>query len=299
VSVLAARAVATTAPPSIVPRAGDVHVSKPSDPLEHEADRVADRVMRLADAATATPPVVGAAPPSEIQRDCSDPTFCTPLNSFAEVTALQQFLRNVYLPIEGAKFGANSRALFESYLNRRPGDSLAPVVFNDPASDVVDSFATSSKTDEDQDAIIDLIGSRLSRAPGPLRDDTPALMSISNFLSQAEMDDRPINYSNPLSIAGHIAGGIGSSDAGDDRRSVRGNVTLERVTLFGAQAYTKVETTLHYEILDAIDFCPGDCGSPAEQLITVPMSRLEASDQAYDVPFKVEFLAPSRTKRFL
>ena len=79
----------------------------------------------------------------------------------------------------------------------------------------------------------------------------------------------------------------------------RGNVTLERVTLFGAHAYTKVDTTLHYEIVDAIDFCPGDCGSPAEQLITVPMSRLEVSDQAYDVPFKVELIAPLRSKRFV
>jgi hypothetical protein len=50
-------------------------------------------------------------------------------------------------------------------------------------------------------------------------------------------------------------------------------------------------------VFDAIDFCPGDCGSREERLITVPMSRLEASGEAYDVPFKVTFVPESRSKR--
>jgi hypothetical protein len=233
-----------------------------------------------------------------IQRDCGDPDFCTPYPTAADAAAAEATIRSVYLPIEGVKFGANSRALYERYLSRSPGDSLAPVIFDDPTSDVVDSFATSSNTDNDQDAIIDLIGARLSRAPGPLGDYTPTIMSIANFLSSSEMDNRPINYSNPFSIAGHIAGGIGSSDAGDDYRKVWGNVTLEKVPLIGSTGYVSVGTTLHYEVFDAIDFCPGDCGSPAEQVVTVPMSRLEASGEAYDVPFKVTFVPESRSKRF-
>jgi hypothetical protein len=151
-----------------------------------------------------------------------------------------------------------------------------------------------------QDAIIDLIGARLSRAPGgPLPDNTPTTMSVENFLTRAEMDNRPINYSNPLSIAGHIAGGIGSSDAGLDYRKVLwGNATLEKTPLIGSTGYISVETTLHYEVFDAVDFCDGDCGSAAEQLITIPMSRLEAGGQAYDVPFKVTFVPEPRSKRF-
>jgi hypothetical protein len=42
-----------------------------------------------------------------------------------------------------------------------------------------------------------------------------------------------------------------------------------------------------------IDFCPGKCGSPAEQFVTVPMSRLEASEEVYDVPFLVRFVPES------
>lgn len=242
----------------------------------------------------------GARTTQTIQRDCSDPDFCTPYPTAADAAAAESRIRSYYLPIEEAKFGSNSKALYESYLSRRPGDSLVPVEFNDPSSDIVASFAESWATADDQDKIIDLIGGRLSRAPGgPLREYTPTMMSVENFLSRSEMNNRPINYSNPLSIAGHIAGGIGSSDAGSDYRNVAwGNVTLEKVPLIGSVGYVSVETTLHYEVFDAIDFCPGDCGSPAEQLITVPMSRLEASGEAYDVPFKVTFVPESRSKRF-
>ncbi len=234
-----------------------------------------------------------------VQRECADPDFCTPYPTAADAAAAEANIRSFYLPVEGAKFGANSRALYESFLNRRPGDSLVPVEFNNPASDIVSSFAESWATADDQDAILDLIGARLSRAPGGRpRPYAPTGMSISNFLSQAEMDDRPINYSNPLSIAGHVAGGIGSSDAGNDYRKVWGNVTLENMPLFGSTGYIMATTTLHYEVYDAIDFCPGDCGSPAEQAVTVPMSRLEAGGEAYDVPYKVTFVPESRSKRF-
>jgi Domain of unknown function (DUF4157) len=241
----------------------------------------------------------GGAGAGTVQRDCSDPTFCTPYATPAEAASTEARLRSYYLPVEETKFGANSRALYESYLSRHPGDSLAPVEFNDPNSDVVQSFASSRDTDNDQDAIIDLIGARLTRSPAPLADYVPTTMSVENFVTRAELDDRPINYSNPFSIAGHIAGGIGSSDAGPDYRKIQwGNATLERVPLVGGIGYTSVETTLHYEVFDAVDFCPGDCGSLAEQLITIPMSRLESSGEAYDVPFRVTFVPESRSKRF-
>jgi len=235
-----------------------------------------------------------------VQRDCSDPDFCTPYPTAAEAATAKGRLRSYYLPVEELKFGANSRVLYESFLNRHPGDSLVPREFNNPSSDVVSSFAESGATADDQDAIVNLIGARLSRAPGgPLRDNTPTTMSVENFLSRTELDNRPINYSNPFSIAGHIAGGIGSSDAGPDYRKVLwGNATLEKTPLIGSTGYVSVETTLHYEVFDAVDFCPGDCGSRAEQAITIPMSRLEAGGEAYDVPFKVTFVPESRSKRF-
>jgi hypothetical protein len=236
-----------------------------------------------------------------VQRGCGDPDFCTPYATTAEADSAEWWIRNTYLRAEGIEtFGTEAKGLYESFLSRRPGDSLAPVVFNSDSSYLVSSFKNSGDTTDDMDDVIDLVGSRLSRAPGPpLRDNTPTTMSLSNFLSSSEMDNRPINYSNPFSVAGHIAGGIGSSDAGPDYRKITyANVTLEKTTLIGSTGYVTVELTPHYEVFDAIDFCPGDCGSPAEQLVTVPMSRLEASGAAYDVPFKVIFTPESRSKRF-
>jgi len=236
-----------------------------------------------------------------IQRYCSDPDFCTRYATAAEADSAEWWIRNTYLRAEGLEtFGTEVKGLYESYLSRSPGDSLAPVIFNSDSSYLVSSFKNSGDTTDDMDSVIDLVGSRLNRAPGPpLRDGSPATMSLANFLSTSEMENRPINYSNPLSVAGHIAGGIGSSDAGDDYRKITyANVTLEKTTLIGSTGYVTVELTPHYEVFDAIDFCPGDCGSPAEQLITVPMSRLEASGAAYDVPFKVIFTPESRSERF-
>lgn len=165
---------------------------------------------------------------------------------------------------------------------------------------MVSAFKSSWDTKDDMDAVIDMVGNRLNRVPGGLlREGERSTMSLANFLSTDEMANRPINYSNPLSVAGHIAGGIGSSDAGDDYRKItRANVALEKTTLLGNTGYVSVELFPHYEVFDAIDFCSGDCGSPAEQLVTVPMSRLEASGAAYDVPFKVRFTPDSRSERF-
>jgi hypothetical protein len=235
-----------------------------------------------------------------MQRDCSDTDFCKPYATKAEADSAEWWIRNTYLRAEGlATFGTEVKGLYESYLSRSPGDSLDPVIFDSDSSYLVSSFKNSGDTTDDMDNVIDLVGSRLSRSPSP-PSSTPKMMSLSNFLSKSEMDNRPINYSNPFSVAGHIAGGISSSDAGDDYRKITyANVTLEKTTLpFNVASYVNVELFPHYEVFDAIDFCPGDCGSPAEQKVTVPMSRLEASGAAYDVPFKVIFTPESRSKKF-
>ena len=237
---------------------------------------------------------------SVVQRGCSDPDFCKPYATKTETDDAEWWIRNTYLRAEGIEtFGTEVKELYESYLSRSPGDSLAPVVFDSESSYLVSSFKNSGDTEDDMDSVIDLVGDRLSRAPSGSISSAQATMSLANFLSTSEMDNRPINYSNPFSVAGHIAGGIGSSDAGDDYRKITyANVGLEKTTLIGSTGYVTVELTPHYEVFDAVDFCPGDCGSPVEQWITVPMSRLEASGAAYDVPFKVIFSPETRSKRF-
>jgi len=236
-----------------------------------------------------------------IQRDCSNPNFCQPYPTPQEADSAEWWIRHTYLPLEGVPtYGTEAGGLYESFLDRRPGDSLAPVLFSSDSSYLVSSFKNSGDTTDDIDDVIDLVGSRLDRVPNPpLSEGVPTMMSLANFLSPSETDNRPINYSNPFSVAGHIAGGIGSSAAGADYRKITyANVTLGKTILFGSTGYVSVELTPQYEVFDAVDFCPGDCGSRAEQIVTVPMSRLEASGAAYDVPFQVNFTAEPRSKRF-
>jgi hypothetical protein len=243
----------------------------------------------------------GAGAGGQVQRDCDDPDFCLPYDTVAEAARVEWWIRHTYMAAEGyPTYGPEVASLYESFLDRSPGASLAPRIFSGEGSYIVRAFKGSGDTEDDMDAVIDLVGARLDRAPGPpLRDNVPRTMSLANFLSASEMNNRPINYSNPLSVAGHIAGGIGDSDAGPDYRKITyANVTLEKTTLFGSTGYVTVELIPNYEVFDAIDFCPGDCGSWFEQRITIPMSRLEASGAAYDQPFKVLFTPDTRSKRF-
>ncbi|MEN8229435.1 MAG: DUF4157 domain-containing protein, partial [Bacteroidota bacterium] len=227
--------------------------------------------------------------------------FCRPYATPAEAADAEWWLRNTYMRLEGLEtFGTEVYNLYDSYLSRSPGDSLAPRIFNSDSSYIHNSFKDDGYVKDDMDAVLDLVAARLNRIPsGPLRPGVWTLMSLSNFLSPAEMNNRPINFSNPFSVSGHTAGAIGSSDAGDDYRKItRANVAITKVVLFGNTGYHLIELIPHYEVFDTIDFCPGDPGSPAEQLVTTTMSRLEASGEAYDMPFKVIFSPDARSERY-
>ncbi len=237
--------------------------------------------------------------PAKIQRQCSDPDFCTPYATTAEAVSEEAWLRTYFLPLMNLKFGTEVHDLWESFLSRTPGATLTRRVFSTAGNPIEDSFATSSAVEDDQEAVLDLVVSRLSRFPGQrLRPHTHTVASLTNFLSAREMNNRPINFSNPFSKAGNIAGGIGSSAAGPDLRKIaRANVVLEKIPLIGNSGYIYFELVPFYEVLDAVDFCPGQCGSPAEQIFTIPLSRLEATGRAFDMPYVVRFQPEPETRR--
>lgn len=236
-----------------------------------------------------------------IQKKIQRSNFCVPYANATQAANAEWWLRNTYMRMEGVEtFGTEVYNLYDSYLNRVPGDSLAPRVFQTDSSYIHNSFKSAWAIKSDMDSVIDLIYERFHLSPvNRYRPFVTYYMSLSNFLTASEMDNRPINFSNPFSVAGHIAGNIGSSDAGPDYRKItRANVAITKKVLFGNTGYYVIELIPHYEVFDTIDFCPGDIGSPLESLVTVPMSRLEASGAAYDMPFKVIFSPEKRYKRF-
>lgn len=235
-----------------------------------------------------------------VQKKIQKSDFCKPYPDKESAEDAEWWLRNTYMRLEGIEtFGTEVYNLYDSYLNRKPGDSLAPKVFQGGGY-VHKTFRENSYIKDDMDNVIDLVYKRLHK---PTDHYTPGrrytFSLLNNFLSRGEMNNRPINFSNPFSVAGHIAGGIGSSAAGPDYRKITHAVVyITKKILFGNTGYYLIELAPHYEVFDTIDFCPGDPGSPAEMLVTRPMSRLEASGEAYDQPFKVIFTPDTRSKRF-
>jgi hypothetical protein len=108
-----------------------------------------------------------------------------------------------------------------------------------------------------------------------------------------------MNFSFPRDVAGNIAGGIAkdqtSCPAGkqpspfNDERLATGGVTITRTS----NTEGVVKPFISYTVRDTIDLCPGDCGALLETFATVPLSQFEATGISGDVPFVVNFKAPS------
>ena len=224
-------------------------------------------------------------------NECDDPTYCTSYTTAAEIAAAKNYLLTTFIPILETTFGSDVGALWRSYLSRRRGDSLAPRIFSTLGNSIHDAFSTNWSIDSEVDRVLDLISTRLSRGYGNVT------QPLDNFISASEKQLHT-DFSNPFSIPGNIAGGIGSSDAGVDYRKITwGDVSFSITELPTGNRIVTIEAFVNFEVKDAIDFCPGQCGAILEQsLATIKMSRLEASGEAYDVPFIVRFPGPRNTK---
>ena len=132
----------------------------------------------------------------------------------------------------------------------------------------------------------------------------PALPSgyAADRTRSMETDGDPLlmDFTTIGSVPGNLAGGVGKtqttcsvgatpSPADDARILTDVTATLIR----NPNGSITVTPTLHLRVIDTVDLCPGNCGSDVgvinEQLATIPMSRLEASGVAGDVPFTVDF----------
>jgi hypothetical protein len=227
-----------------------------------------------------------------LQRECpGHPEFCTPYPSRVYAHVVKEALLPVLVSYLAARISLEAAGLWMLYFNRSQGDSLTPLSFGGSSS-VGQSFVTSSNTTERQSDLIDLIRPVL---PGlclyvPVRSwiDIP----VSRLLQPSDLHF-PINFNEVHTTPGNIAGGVGSSDAGPDLRIVSGHVSLRRTT-DGAGNTTggRLRTHFHFYVKDAVDLCPGDCGTSDEQTATIPLSRLEATGLVYDQPFEVNYDGP-------
>lgn len=221
-------------------------------------------------------------------------SYGTPYGSWGEAFAAETFLKTTLIPAETALFGATVAGLYLSYLNRERGDDLTHQYFGEGSalsSPFTDCEVMDWETDNMMRSFIPYLGNYNLPA------NEWASISLQSAFGVDKMKRR-INYSNPFDIPGHIAGGDGtaSSDAGDDVRFAKGSVHVNRITdPEGNTTKFLMRNRLHYECFDCVDFIPGNPGTGMEQTFTIPLSRLEATNWAYDKPFQVDYPAPSKT----
>jgi hypothetical protein len=279
-------------------------IGHPDDPSERAAERAAAEPamgpMVIQRQATESGSAEQAGEPAFLRNTLAD--FCRPYPTRALAREAREYMLKTWLPAERL-FGPEVAKIFEDYLNRKYGDSLTRRVF-EGNNRVARAFATSDVIQSHQHMLLDHAMAKLASAlPADLVPGVDTFVPVTKLLSPADIN-YPLNWTDPLSIPGHIAGGVGDSDAGPDTRKVSGSVVLKRrVDALGRTAGVTARTAFHFVVQDAFDFCPGNPGIGPEQKITTVLSRLEATGMflhdeafAYDVPFEVRFDGPAIEK---
>jgi hypothetical protein len=226
------------------------------------------------------------------ERGRDDPgSFCTPYTSRAEVYAAKTYLWASLIPAATGMFGTDVAGLWRQYLSS-PSSGYRTFA---NGSNIANAFAQCEVIQQYSETLMSLATTRLDRfntQPANTWVDVP----IGVVFTPDEINF-PVNFNNPFDIPGHIAGGVSGSAFGSDSRQLKGHLSVFRETddtgnTIGYQLKSKFE----FEVRDAVDFCPGGIGAGLEQVLTVPLSRLEASGQAFDVPFIVQFNLPEITR---
>jgi hypothetical protein len=164
-------------------------------------------------------------------------------------------------------------------------------------------FAMSATTAETTQFLLDSVKAKLRASPptvppatGFLKLDIPALIPAEVAAIDDPNSPNSMDFDTIGEIPGNIAGGIGKDQAAtpigarpspqDDARIAKGELTV-----IDNGSSLMVMPNLSFTVKDTIDFCPGNCGSEAEQQATVLMSRWEATGMSGDVPYTVNFPA--------
>jgi hypothetical protein len=245
-----------------------------------------------ADGGTATAEADGgtaATEPRARRSGAAGSNFCKPYPTLAEAQDVQRDLGLEWLPLVISWHGQEVADLWRDYLT---GGS-AKRRFTDPDSTVVKGFATDPLVRDTQAVLMAKIKAMLEQTGVPAAAPGAATGPAGVRLDPIEIPladlgvvglEFPLEFGNPFTIPGNIAGGVGSGDAEADRRFVSGGkVTLRE----SAPGVFWVDVDIEFTITDTIDFCPGDPGLGIEQIYTERMSRLEATGVAGDVPYDV------------
>jgi hypothetical protein len=237
-------------------------------------------------------------------RDVFSPAdFCKPYKSDNEAKQAWEEMKRDLIPFETRLFGTEVANLYATYLKRRKGDSLKPRLFESPRSSIVKGFMNSTVTFKRTKELAYLIRDKLDKSTEcPIIADNQWIeVPVECLLPPKELNSTgpggetqsDIDFGMIGEIPGNIAGGVGSSDAGADTRRVTGNVRFhQKRDDLGKVTKSYMQTDFIFIVKDAIDFCSGQPGALFEWQFTIPLSRLEKKNYAYDTPYIVKYKGP-------
>ena len=234
------------------------------------------------------------APPEESPdlsiNECDDASFCQPYTDLAYARGVKLATTLALTKSVYPSLCVEAQALWTAYLSRTPGADMTPQEFRSPDSSLAKFFGADPVTVQHQEDILEAIVDYSHTLPIDVFADKPIFYRVSVLLppgKQHSLLSQPLEFDAVVRSpdTALTAGGAG----GSDQRAVSGMIAIEpsvKNDITGEQNY-RVTTQLSLWVKDTIDFCPGKCGAPLEQFLTVPLSRLEATGLVYDVPFEV------------
>jgi hypothetical protein len=262
------------------------------DDLRQGAEQIASE--RLIDLGNTASPL-----PALFTHAGCPPTFCQPFPSLAFAASNLAWAGPLLLAGIASKVNSRVVPLWATYL---AGGSAPQNLTADFGADFTASPTTADTTRflvGELQRYVEANRSVLTVGSTPTTFDFgprlgPALAAIDDPGNADQM-----NFDFVGDIAGNIAGGIGKDQLThsigarpspfDDSREARVHATLTS----DAAGNITVAPRIHFTVHDTIDLCPGNCGTSAEQVATIALSRFEATGLAGDIPMIIEFAAPA------
>jgi hypothetical protein len=185
-------------------------------------------------------------------------------------------------------WGDEAADLFDKYLTST-AKNVTPVIFDRPASPLVQSFINHPATEKRTRDLAANIEKNLECTYG-LEANTWFSISPSVYPDDLKA---PFSFGGFDTIPGIVAGGVSPAPGVPESRELRRKqVLVRRDEVNGVTQGVKLRIQFSFIVKDAIDFCPGNMGGFLAGHVTIPMSRLEVSGMAFAVPFQVYYDGP-------
>lgn len=214
---------------------------------------------------------------------------CTPYLFSYQADAAYVFLMGLWMPY-ALHVGPEHASVWFDYLSRTLPVPRPLRSFTTPGTELVEAFRRHRVSVRAEDGLVKEAFRALFPTIGALPTGTPVTMPLSSLVPPGTvwtllnaggalaMRFTPIDFTAPS----FLAGGIGPTDS----RNAWGDLVVVKFVDFTGAVTIRIEPRLIFHVHDQVDFCPGKAfGRFPGPVVTIPMSRLEASGAAFGAPY--------------